>query len=255
MLRIHGTSKRFSKSVQCPRSALGILIAYCVRISPVIESQKSRSGREGPAASGRMTILLASNSPRRRELMGLGNRPFDVLVTDVDESERPGESPADYVLRLAEAKAHAAVPRAQSYIAIVAADTTVVDDSAILGKPRDPAEAVQMLKQFARACASGLHGPGCSAHGHRSVAEGPLHNRCPDAATIAMPRSIDTSPPAIRSIKLAPMPYNMPSSIQSSDNRLLRFRHGPAALPPCCGSSKRSALPGKMISPHGAKRT
>jgi septum formation protein len=95
-----------------------------------------------------MTILLASNSPRRRELMALRNRPFDVLVTDVDESQRPGESPADYVLRLAEAKAQAAAPRAQPQNVIVAADTTVVDGSAILGKPRDPAEAVQMLKQL-----------------------------------------------------------------------------------------------------------
>lgn len=95
-----------------------------------------------------MTILLASNSPRRRELMALWNRPFDILVTDVDESQLPGESPADYVLRLAETKAQAAVPWAQPQNVIVAADTTVVHGSAILGKPRDPAEAVQMLKQL-----------------------------------------------------------------------------------------------------------
>ena len=95
-----------------------------------------------------MTILLASISPRRRDLMTLWNQPFDVLATDIDESERPGESPADYVLRLAEEKAHAAVHRAQPDNVIVAADTTVVDGRAILGKPRDPAEAVQMLKRL-----------------------------------------------------------------------------------------------------------
>jgi MAF protein len=94
------------------------------------------------------TILLASNSPRRRELMALGNRDFDVLVTDVDESQRLGESPADYVLRLAEAKARAAVPRAQPQNVILAADTIVVDGSTLLGKPRDAADAVQMLRRL-----------------------------------------------------------------------------------------------------------
>src|SRR5512146_2804498 len=62
----------------------------CVRISRVFEGTK---------------IVLASTSPRRRELMGLGNWTFTVSASDVDESERPGEPPADYVLRLAEDKA------------------------------------------------------------------------------------------------------------------------------------------------------
>ncbi len=209
MLRIQGTSKRLPKSLHCPQSALGILIGYCVRISPVIEVKS-------PAVSGRITILLASNSPRRRELMALGNRPFDVLVTDVDESQRPGESPADYVLRLAEAKAHAAVPRAQPYIAIVAADTTVVDGSAILGKPRDAAEAVQMLKQ--------LRGHVHQVYTGLAVLRMDTGQLLKDLCVTDVPMrdysdaEIDRYvPPAIRSIKLAPMPYNMPSSIQWSD--------------------------------------
>ena len=80
--------------------------------------------------------------------MALGNWTFNVSVTEVDESQRPGESPGDYVLRLAEAKARAALPRAQAGEIIVAADTTVVDGDVLLGKPSDPADARRMLKQL-----------------------------------------------------------------------------------------------------------
>ena len=91
-------------------------------------------------------LLLASNSPRRRELLSLGNWMFTVSVAGVDESQRIGEIPADYVLRLAEAKARAAIPNAQPGHIIIGADTTVVDDNRILGKPQDAAEAAAMLK-------------------------------------------------------------------------------------------------------------
>lgn len=80
--------------------------------------------------------------------MALGNWTFTVSVTDVDETQRPGEFPADYVLRLAEDKARAAGARASSADLIVAADTTVVDGEALLGKPAEAAEAVVMLKQL-----------------------------------------------------------------------------------------------------------
>ena len=96
----------------------------------------------------RTLILLASNSPRRRELIALGNWMFNVSVPDVDESQNPGEAPADYVRRLAETKAHAAVANARPEHIIVAADTAVVDGSEILGKPRDIAVAVEMLQQL-----------------------------------------------------------------------------------------------------------
>ncbi len=94
------------------------------------------------------SILLASNSPRRKELIALGNWTFTVSVSNVDESVREEEAPADYVLRLAESKARAAVKYAKPGQIIVAADTTVVDANAILGKPRDSIEAVQMLKRL-----------------------------------------------------------------------------------------------------------
>jgi septum formation protein len=73
---------------------------------------------------------------------------FSVFVSDVDESQNPGEAPADYVRRLAEAKAHAAIANARTEHIIVAADTAVVDNDAILGKPKDMTDAVEMLRRL-----------------------------------------------------------------------------------------------------------
>jgi len=97
---------------------------------------------EGPV------ILLASISPRRRELIAFGNWAFSVSAADVDESERPGESPSRYVLRLAEAKARASAANAGKAQVVAAADTTVVDKGTILGKPKDAADATQMLTRL-----------------------------------------------------------------------------------------------------------
>jgi septum formation protein len=86
-------------------------------------------------------LILASGSPRRRELLeGLGVR-FTVRPVDLDESPLPGEAPRDYVLRLAVEKAAAA-----SGELVLAADTTVVVDGEILGKPRDDEDARRMLR-------------------------------------------------------------------------------------------------------------
>ena len=71
---------------------------------------------------------------------------FVVFAADVDESLQENESPADYVLRLSETKARAV--KADGYQIVIAADTTVVDGSHILGKPKDEAEAVGMLTQL-----------------------------------------------------------------------------------------------------------
>ena len=97
---------------------------------------------EGPV------ILLASISPRRRELIAFGNWAFSVSAADVDESERSGESPSRYVLRLAEAKARASAANAGKAQVVAAADTTVVDKGTILGKPKDAADATQMLTRL-----------------------------------------------------------------------------------------------------------
>ena len=98
--------------------------------------------------SSPVNLILASNSPRRRQLIALAGWDFIVSVSDVDESTRENESPAEYVLRLAESKARTIADRAPAGDIILAADTTVVDGSDILGKPVDAAEAVQMLTRL-----------------------------------------------------------------------------------------------------------
>ena len=91
-------------------------------------------------------LILASNSPRRRQLLALADWMFHIVVADVDESQRLNELPADYVLRLAETKARAITAHADQII--LAADTTVVDGSDILGKPKDNVEAFAMLTRL-----------------------------------------------------------------------------------------------------------
>jgi septum formation protein len=93
-------------------------------------------------------LVLASNSPRRRALLTLGGREFLSRPADVDESILPGEAPGDYVLRLAESKARACAVSASPGQLVLAADTTVVDGSTILGKPADADEAFRMLRRL-----------------------------------------------------------------------------------------------------------
>jgi septum formation protein len=94
------------------------------------------------------SFLLASGSPRRRELLEAAGFQFEVRPADIDESARPGEVPRDYVARLAEAKARAVLPLANDRI-VLAADTTVVVDGRMLGKPIDAADATAMLRLLA----------------------------------------------------------------------------------------------------------
>lgn len=88
-------------------------------------------------------LVLASASPRRRELLARLGVRFTVRAADIDETPRLGEAPGVYVLRLAQEKARAA---AQPGELVLAADTTVVVDGEILGKPEDDADAVRMLR-------------------------------------------------------------------------------------------------------------
>ena len=90
-------------------------------------------------------LVLASGSPRRRELLALLGRAFDVDPADVDETAWPGEDVLDYVARVAEAKAAVAVERHPGRL-VVAADTTVELDGVIYGKPFDAADAARMLR-------------------------------------------------------------------------------------------------------------
>ena len=98
----------------------------------------------GDAASP-VPIVLASSSPRRRQLLELlGLRP-EIVPTDIDETWRNGEAPAVHAERLAREKASAA---ARDGAAVVGADTIVVIGGEILGKPRDGAEARAMLRRL-----------------------------------------------------------------------------------------------------------
>ncbi len=91
-------------------------------------------------------MILASASPRRADLVRAAGFTFDVIVADVDERVRNGEDAASYVRRLAAEKS--AAPRAESDAIVLAADTAVVVDGDILGKPRDDAEAAEMLRRL-----------------------------------------------------------------------------------------------------------
>lgn len=98
----------------------------------------------GSAASIRR-LILASGSPRRRQLLSLVGLPFVVKAAGVDEGPLAGEAPVELVERVSQAKARAvASPRPDELV--VAADTIVVLDEEILGKPADAREAVGMLR-------------------------------------------------------------------------------------------------------------
>ena len=92
-----------------------------------------------------MKLILASQSPRRRELLARRGLEFSVFAADVDETMQPGRPPAAEVARLSADKAAAAAAWAGDEAVVVAADTVVVLDGRVLGKPRDPDDAVRML--------------------------------------------------------------------------------------------------------------
>lgn len=93
-------------------------------------------------------MILASNSPRRRHLLGLSGWEFEVQAADIDESPLPGEHPSDYVVRLAENKSRAAAEMVSEDVLIISADTTVADGNTILGKPESPQEAIRVLRSL-----------------------------------------------------------------------------------------------------------
>ena len=91
-----------------------------------------------------MQLILASASPRRRELLGLFHIPFTIRVADIDETMDPAASPFDEVARVSRLKA-LAVEAGEDDI-VIAADTIVVCQGRVLGKPRDEDQAKEMLR-------------------------------------------------------------------------------------------------------------
>jgi septum formation protein len=114
-----------------------------------------------------MKLILASASERRAEILRNAGIPFNVLSSAVDETPVPGESANDMVQRLAEAKAELVAARAVGPAIVIGADTVVLLDGHILGKPRTTDDARHMLEKL-------------SGHTH-SVVTGVALIRLPDA--------------------------------------------------------------------------
>lgn len=95
-----------------------------------------------------MRLILASSSPRRAEILRDAGYHFSVLSSAIDETPYPDESPKDLVLRLAQAKADLAAARAVGPAILIAADTEVVLDGHIFGKPRSSDDARRMLEKL-----------------------------------------------------------------------------------------------------------
>jgi len=113
-------------------------------------------------------FVLASASPRRAELLTAAGFAFEVAHADIDETPLPRESADGYVLRLAEGKARAVAARFPDH-AVLGADTTVVVDGHILGKPADAADAVAMLRRLQGRAHEVLTGVALVAHGRAQV--------------------------------------------------------------------------------------
>lgn len=99
---------------------------------------------------GSLPLVLASGSPRRRDLLAEAGIPFETVPADIEETVLPDESPVAMTLRLAREKAQAVAgrlgPRPPRHV--LGADTTVVLDGEIIGKPRDPEDAVRLLSRL-----------------------------------------------------------------------------------------------------------
>ena len=146
-----------------------------------------------------MRLILASASPRRAELLRAAGYAFEMVAADVDEAIRPGEAPSAYVRRLAAEKSAAAQSRvargggpalrqaqgtpsssrgerAALQPIVLGADTTVVVDGDILGKPRDDDEAAAMLRRLSGTCHTVMTGV--------SVRQGPHELGCVESTTV-----------------------------------------------------------------------
>jgi septum formation protein len=116
-----------------------------------------------------MRLILASASPRRAELLRTAGFVFEIVPADTDESARPDENAEDYVRRVAAEKARA-VLRQFPDCTVLAADTTVVVDGCMLGKPSDDEDARQMLARLSGRAHRVLTGVAVAGGGREALA-------------------------------------------------------------------------------------
>tara|TARA_B110000503_G_scaffold13903_1_gene18900 strand:+ start:17528 stop:18151 length:624 start_codon:yes stop_codon:yes gene_type:complete len=119
---------------------------------------------------GDARLILASASPRRRDLLDQLGVMYTSEPANIDESQRVGEPPSDYVQRMAQEKAQTVAARFPTAgVVVLAADTTVVLDGTVLGKPRDPDDAMAILASLSERwhtvltsiCLHGVSGISC----------------------------------------------------------------------------------------------
>ncbi|MGB8506766.1 MAG: Maf family protein [Pyrinomonadaceae bacterium] len=110
------------------------------------EREPQADSTETPEHPGGLrALVLASSSPRRAEILSAVGWPFETCPADIDETMRAGEEPSAYVRRLAREKA-GAVAATRLFGLVLGADTVVVIDEEVLGKPRDETDARRMLR-------------------------------------------------------------------------------------------------------------
>lgn len=108
-----------------------------------------RSKMKEPILSDKIPLILASGSPRRRDILTEMGLSFTVCVSEADETVADGTPPREASLLIARRKAEAVLPTAPADALILAADTVVELNGAALGKPRDDADALRMLTALA----------------------------------------------------------------------------------------------------------
>jgi septum formation protein len=142
-LEILPTAGGFEASkMKCVRIFLPCSRQNCLNLQGNINKEREKYLDPEPV------LVLASNSPRRKELLSLLGFPFRTMPGNIDETLSPGEQPVAYARRLAEEKARAVAEMVNPNRIVVAADTIVVDGCDILGKPESPAEATQTLRRL-----------------------------------------------------------------------------------------------------------
>lgn len=132
-----------------------------------------------------MTLVLASRSPRRSDILREMGYTFVVDSADVDETPLAHESPRDHVLRLATAKCLRVASRHGRNVVVLAADTTVEIDEDILGTPRDTDHAREMLRRLSGRTHQ-VHTAVCVARGTHETTVNSTHDVALDTASVTM---------------------------------------------------------------------